>query len=940
MYKSNILRTTRLSRVFSLAVLLCCTLWAAAGEFAGINRLRFAEEKVSISAGEEKTLAVILDNDDAVAAVNFTIVMPDCLELVNAEANNARIPEGTRVLFNPANGKFALTANRGPLLGNSGDPLAYITVKGKDLPLGETGKGSVALNGVVLTDFKGESSARQSSVKADVTVTTGSVKVSATPAGSVINPDGTMKVSVALDNNVSIYALQLDITLPEGFTASEFNIGNRATSGAWIYDTDRHNGTWNLIFINDSGANVPTFDGNSGEVVNFILTAPSEFPDNVTVKINKVVASAAGQVTISDNEGVTFSLTNGKPAYTRALEAVAALRTKFDEALATIAETCPDVKDEFPGTSISEKITNLSQVVDAAYGDLSLTEGYDAVMAPVAGIETEIASLLEDAVKAQAKFEADKAEAERQAANKAAYEADLVAADALQTRLDEAKKTAASRFPESDVTEQTAAAQNAVAAVRLAIETAYESVKTEGIYASTADFSGAIALIDDIVPQSALIAVGKVTASLDEELKEALDKVALNCPDVAEQFTGDDIAADIAAITAKANELYTAGTLVNDYANILDAVSPVREKIAGMLAEADAAQKKFEADRTEAERQAANQAAYDADLETIAAFQTTLDEVNTQVAEEFADFDVTEQQTAAQNAVNTAKEAADAAYAAVEAEGVYNNTVDNDAIAAAIQAIVDRAAELKAEADRKAANKAAYDADHQAIDAHQARLEEVKGILATDYEGHDVSEHVANAQNSIDAAREAADAAFAAVETEGEYAGAIDHEGIAAGIEAILDRAAELKAEAERQAANKEAYDADLETIAGLRTQLEEAVKTCDEQYPNYGYAEEQEAIAAAIDAQQTQADEAYAAVETEGEYSNTVDTAGIETMIEDMLRKAADFSTGVTMINGEKVPADARIFTLDGREYSAPQPGKVNIVVYGDGTVSKVFVK
>ncbi len=146
------------------------------------------------------------------------------------------------------------------------------------------------------------------------------------------------------------------------------------------------------------------------------------------------------------------------------------------------------------------------------------------------------------------------------------------------------------------------------------------------------------------------------------------------------------------------------------------------------------------------------------------------------------------------------------------------------------------------------------------------------------------------------------------------------------------------EAEQARQAANLAAYEADLKTIEGLQTKLDQTVDNIRTLFPAFDVDTEKKAAQDAISAQKEQAEDAYMAVAEEGTYKNTVDTAAIEKMIADLLAKAKN--SGVEEILGEDIENVVAIYTEGGMRMKALQQGKINIVVYKDGTSRKVYVK
>ena len=163
--------------------------------------------------------------------------------------------------------------------------------------------------------------------------------------------------------------------------------------------------------------------------------------------------------------------------------------------------------------------------------------------------------------------------------------------------------------------------------------------------------------------------------------------------------------------------------------------------------------------------------------------------------------------------------------------------------------------------------------------------------------------------------------------------------GIRTAIEKLItDAKAAQKDEEARQAANLEAYEADLAIIEALEKELDEAIETVKKDWPTYNYASDKDAIEDAIEAQRAQADAAYAAVADEGTYTNTVNATAIREMIEKMLTDARE--AGITLIYGEELDANDKIYNLQGVQLAEPVKGQINVIVRANGTTEKVYVK
>ena len=92
-------------------------------------------------------------------------------------------------------------------------------------------------------------------------------------------------------------------------------------------------------------------------------------------------------------------------AYAQAQEVLTALNQKLENAIEAIGTFCPDVKDSTlvsdAKADIEMQITALSEAVEAAKTNGSLTANIETILAPKADIEATISKMVEDARKAQ-----------------------------------------------------------------------------------------------------------------------------------------------------------------------------------------------------------------------------------------------------------------------------------------------------------------------------------------------------------------------------------------------------------------------------------------------------------------------------------------------------------------------------------------------------------
>ena len=100
-------------------------------------------------------------------------------------------------------------------------------------------------------------------------------------------------------------------------------------------------------------------------------------------------------------------------AYAQAIEVVNGLNQKLASAVTAIETFCPDAKDADVVTeakaAIEAQIAALSEAIEAAKADGSLTANIETVLAPKSDIENAITALMEIAKKAQADYEAEQA---------------------------------------------------------------------------------------------------------------------------------------------------------------------------------------------------------------------------------------------------------------------------------------------------------------------------------------------------------------------------------------------------------------------------------------------------------------------------------------------------------------------------------------------------
>lgn len=239
------------------------------------------------------------------------------------------------------------------------------------------------------------------------------------------------------------------------------------------------------------------------------------------------------------------------------------------------------------------------------------------------------------------------------------------------------------------------------------------------------------------------------------------------------------------------------------------------------------------------------------------------------------------------------------------------------------------------ENERVAANQAAFEAAMAEADKLQEAVDAAKEEIAKDYPGIDVTTEIEAAQAAVNAQVDNINKALEAVENEGTFEYTVDATDTDAAIAAAKKAAAD---EAKRQADNKAAYEAAVDAIDALETKLDEAIAKIASDYPSANVSLDVMQAQKAIDKARTDAEAALEAVEEEGTYDYTPDTKAIEDMIAAILEKAEQ--SGIEIITVDNLPADAKLYNLQGIQVSRPAAGTIVIVRMADGNVSKAVVR
>ena len=713
MIKTNILKCHFASRL-----IMACLM--AVGSFAcALADNKVTIESFNIKPGEEKTVAVCLDNSDRITALQMDIAIPDGIVYVanSLTRDEVRLDRDYHSLFMStlSDGNLRLLivpSDTVSIFGDSG-AVAYFKVKAEN---SFVKAGEIDFTNILGSSHeKGEDGYTKSfpmaDFSADVAPYVGKLYTAADTLA--IKTDGTSKkVSLVLDNFINVRGMQALITLPQGLSFEvkdngkpKFEYGSRLPQNATISSNMTSDGKLKIAV---AGMTTENFAGTTGEVLAFYVKADETLALKSDLVINDVIVSNENGNAFGLYDEVKLSVTNSYLAhYTPAKALVDSLRNLYNEAVDSIAVNAANVKDNedilAAEAAIVAKIDSLQKVVDDSYANETLAEGLADVQAGADDIATSIKALVENALAAQAG---------KEAVNEEAYKRLTAQITSLQTELDAAKETINTECKDvaSQFTEVIDSIQTRITAISDSVKTAYEAVEltAESTIDSLSVKASIAQLLVDAKAAQAVVTANEAAynrltaeiASLQTELDAAKETINTECKDVASQFTEviDRIQTRITAISDSIKTAYEAGELTAE--STIDSQS-VKDSIEKLLSEAKAAQTVVDANEAAYARLTEELEALQAELDSaeetvnteckdvadqfvddIKAIQDEIDEISEKVESDYEAVKLTEESTIDSQTVKNAiaKLLADAEKAQKEYEeatGIYGITIDD-----------------------------------------------------------------------------------------------------------------------------------------------------------------------------------------------------------------------------------------------------------------------
>ena len=878
-----------------------------------------SQPEAVVSAGTTFPVEVCLSNNFALGGMQFRLTMPEGFDVVNTDIKlSNRLSLGTRlrktvrpdgsmnfVVSDMSSVKIA-DAGEGPIF------ILYVSV-----PEGYNDyEGKITVSDVVASTVPSDGGATNT-----VSVDCKGFEVKIVNGGRYLSDAETVVAGLRADLAAALATIAAEAPdVKDNFTGADITAAIEAIETA----------------AREAAAN-----GTLPTEYAAVVTDPAAA---VSRSIEQLVADAKTAQKAFEDEAARKAA--NEAAYQASLAEIQRLTDKLNEMEQTAAASYPDATVDTQVAAAQAALDKAKAEADAARAAVA-DEGNYSYAVDTAAIEALIKAVGDEAAKQQAAVDAEKA---RVAANEAAHKAVLDEIAALQASLDATKAAAAENYPDADVDKQVAAAQAALDKAKADAEAAKAAVKDEGNYSYAVDKATIEALItavtNEAAKQQAAVDAEKARVAANEAAHKAvLDEIAALQASLdatkaaaAENYPDADVDKQVAAAQAALDkakaDAEAAKAAVKDEGNYSYAVDKATIE-ALITAVTNEAARDQAAKDAEAKRVADNEAAYKASIDEIAALQAALDAMKTKVAATYPDANVTAETVAAQSAIDKAEAGANAAKSAVILEGNYSYTVDTEGITALINAI-----ETAAEAQRVAANEAAYQATLAEIQRLTDKLDNMKALIATTYPDVNVDEAIAAAAAAIEAAKNGAADALAAVKDEGKYSYTVDAAAIEALIDAIRTAAAEAQAaldkENARVEANQAAYEEAIAQIDALQAALDAMKANVEENYPDADVTAEIEAAQAAIDNARSEAEDALEAVAEEGTFAYSPDTDSVDALI-------AAIETAAKAAGIVNIEADAAkgilYYDINGRRVINPERGMVVIRLTPDGQVTKIIL-
>ena len=363
----------------------------------------------TILPGEEKTVAVNLNQDGDILSLQADFALPNGLSLVKWQTNADRIDRDAHAvtLTKQTEGQYRLTVfpkTLNPIFGNDG-ALVELTLKADP---SFTHKGTMDFSNIHLVNTN---NSRFDQDNFSVLASPEVGRFSADVSSITITADEPHTSSLLLDNGVPVYGIEGCIELPEGLTVAQkpnglydFKYGERLPQNASVaFNPD--NGRFVLSDITTTAVY-----GNEGVLFSFDVIADENLAPSAEIKLHDFMISSTGDETFAFPENViTIAVDNTKATLlSPALAQVNELEQLLNNAKAEIEQVAPNTKDsetmQQAITTIETAISDLRTALNDAYNNGTLENDIQGIMQPVEDLKSDIEALVTTAAAEEKAF--------------------------------------------------------------------------------------------------------------------------------------------------------------------------------------------------------------------------------------------------------------------------------------------------------------------------------------------------------------------------------------------------------------------------------------------------------------------------------------------------------------------------------------------------------
>ncbi len=770
----------QIKHFFTLLCLLLAVMPALAQEIK-------IDSPVMFGNNEAVNMPVYFSSDKDIAGMQFDILLPDFLEFDGDVIKNQDRFNNHGLTFNKTTGRVLIFNMQNlPIKGEDGI-LLEVPVKVKSSTATGT-LGTIRVNNIIFSTPNGTEEIHQDAFDVRAEFNDVEVTFSVEPTSILINPGEKKTLSFNYTANCDVYSMEATFVLPEGLSIKENPVlGSVCSNTAYgqTFPNPQFGNAYKIACIDFT--NTP-LSANEGTYFTFTVEADESYNgQSGEIMVEKMVATYTTDGKYVRPADFTIAVESSINAYNSLMEQIGVARSTVEEMLGVIAEECPDVKDNFTGEAINEKIDALESAVKEAHANGTLNSQLDSFNEQIEAIGADIEKMLQDAYEAERQFKAE-------AANKAAFDrmnetigtarstiTDMLAAiaeecpdvkddfkgeelttkvDALKEQLDKWNEEGACAANENDFNEQISALAEAIEAYQATALAAEEQFKADK---AAAENKAAFDRMNETV-EAARTTVNDMLAAIAEE-----------CPDVKDDFKGEEISAKVDALKEQLDKWNEEGTCVANEDDFNEKVAALAEEIEAYQAAAAAAEEKFKSEQ----REAANKAAYERLTERLDFARNSVADMLADIAEECPDVKDDfkgEAFTAEVEALASEIESLNEQGLCADNEQELNKRFD--ALEEAIEAYLAEAVAAEEKYKVDAANRAAYDKVIAEIDALQSELDAMVAHVAETYPEASVTQFVYIAQSAIDKARQEAHDALEAVADGGEFDYTVDADTI------------------------------------------------------------------------------------------------------------------------------------------------------------------